>query len=115
MSHRARLAATPLIEPEISEVDVEIVRAVMARQHVQVQDFARNAGASRSQVSEALNSVPGRNISFRWVLKQDELFVRDVLNEIEKRLRLSPQAQREESFEALVAVLRAIWFRERAS
>ena len=122
-SQMARFDATAVAAPtpdgtqtEAPDLDVEAVRAVLEHRKLLVKRFAINAGVARSQVSEALAGAAGRKIALAWVLAQEEDqpgFVRQVFDEIERRMGLTPAAQRIASFEALVELLRVVWFRER--
>jgi hypothetical protein len=108
-----RLSATDVASIQESGLDIEIVRAVMERRQVLVKQFAINAGVARSQVSEALAGAAGRSLSFAWVLRQDAEFVAEVMAETNRRLGLTSEGQRQQSFDALVELLRSVWFRER--
>lgn len=112
VSQSMRLTATvPASVPDA--IDVEILLTVMARHGITKELFAQNAGVSRTTVQEAFAKQRGRKIAFAAVLAQGAAFVADVQDETNRRLGLSLDAQRQESFDAIVAVLRSVYFRER--
>ncbi|MEO8483104.1 MAG: hypothetical protein ABI634_12895 [Acidobacteriota bacterium] len=106
----------PATDPDCANetaIDLAILNAVMTRHGMSATLFAQNAGASRTVVQEALTGQRGRKVAFAWVLAQGADFVRDVQEATNRQLRLTPTAEREESFEAVVELLRRVWFRER--
>lgn len=75
--------------------------------------LAHNAGVAASAWSDAFNKRQ-RNLEIDWIYAQGAQFVALYQAEVNRLLGLTHEAQRQESFEAVVAVLRAIWFRPRA-
>lgn len=98
-------------------LDVDILRAVLHRRGMTVDDFADRAGASRTMVSAALNREERRNVAVKWVLAQSADFIADWMAETRERTRVPLVSERERSFEAFMAEMRAQartwWFRER--
>lgn len=114
-----RQAATAAIEQgdlPLVGVELEVVRAVMERHHVNVTEIAKVSGASRTQIGEALDGRPGRNFCLGWIValhRKHPLFVRDVLDDLGAALGFTPESQRQDSFDAMVAILKYAWFRPR--
>ena len=112
---RADASHVSVEPPNWKALYAECVRTVMQRRGLSVKAAAIAAQCSETAFGEAINDREGRNLAGHWVLAQGQEFNDDVTEEFRRQMGWSIEAKRAVTFDALVELLRVIWFRERQS